>query len=126
MLSNEEEISILIDYLNKLEKFIKDEPSFNFGNKKIYDKKRVDDILCCVDSSMPSEFNKYLNTYGENKEIKTFKYRRKLIENIKIKPPIGNNSDFVNYSETLQAINFLKKCIPPDISYIRANYPNLY
>ncbi len=125
MQTEDEILNNLMGYFKKLERCIQNEAAFSFGNKKIFDKKRVDDILCCIDASMPSEFAKLANSYGEDKQIRTYKLKRELIANIKVKPPIGNSSYMVNTSETLQLIKSLAGSIPKDLGYIRATYPNL-
>lgn len=125
MQSEDELMTNLMNYYTKLEKCIQNEAAFSFGNKKIFDKKRVDDILCCIEASMPAEFKRLANAYGEDKRVKTYKYQRDLIQNIKIKPPMGNSSYMVNTAETLQIIAALKRAIPGDLGYIRATYPNI-
>ena len=64
-------------------------------------------------------------TTTKAKQIRTYKLKRELIANIKVKPPIGNSSYMVNTSETLQLIKSLAGSIPKDLGYIRATYPNL-
>lgn len=119
----EEFMADLEKYFNKLIKLIEYEYSFKLGNKRLLDKKRTDDILCCIEASLPKEFKLFREKIGTvDKRIRTFRNHKNLMENIKIKPPIGTSSYFINYAETIDAIYNLKKSIPADISYILQNY----
>ena len=58
---NPDEASIEIKkYLRKLVKIINEEASFTFFKVKIVEKKRIDDILCCVDATFPDEYKSLL------------------------------------------------------------------
>ena len=121
-----QQMETLMNYFDKLSKYLKTNGSIGIGNRKLYDKKKIDDILCCVEANIPVVFKKYADTYGNsNINIKTFKLQEQLIEYIRVKPPIGASSYLVNMTGALTTINKLKTAIPSDYIYILSNFPRL-
>jgi len=112
-------------YLKKLIKTIETQASFSFGNKKIVNKTRIDDILCCIDVNFPEILKRFLKEYGTDKNVRCFKIYEKLIANIKIKPLLGNDSYAVNYNEVSALIPQLKESIETDVNYVQRTYAGL-
>lgn len=112
-------------YLNKLVKTIETQASFEFGNVRILDQTRIDDILCCIDINFPAILNKYLKAYGRDRNVKSFDVYKKLISNIKIKPPLTKNSYAVNYKEVVELVKLLQGSLVQDVTYVCKTYPEL-
>lgn len=113
-------------YFDKLVKTIETQSSFKFGDMYLVDKQRIDDILCCIDANFPHILKAYHKKYGDiDKAIKSFNHYNSLIENIKIKPPLGNNSYLINYNKVIEIIAILGNSFASDIKYINENYSNL-
>lgn len=122
----DDNIANLKMYFDKLIKTIETQASFKFGNKRIVDKQRIDDILCCIDANFPEILKLYRKQYGNtDKNVKSFKVYDLLLANIKIKPLFGTNSYSINYSETLQLAANIGRTFASDISYIERSYPDL-
>ena len=116
----------LHQYFAKLKKEIEENAGFKLGNKSFVDKQRTDDILCCIDVNFPEKLKKFREKFGDfDKNIRCFRMYQELINNIKIKPPLGNSSYAVNRSESLELIDRVEKCIIRDAKHLEENYPNL-
>lgn len=113
-------------YFNKLLKTIETQAAFKLGNKYLLDKQRIDDILCCIDANFPAILKNYRKKYNNlDKNIQSYKSYDSLIANIKIKPPLGNNSYFINYNEVVMLIKGFDSHLSNDIKYLKENYPDL-
>ena len=112
-------------YITKLIKTIETQSSFSFGNKRILDKTRIDDILCCIDANFPDLLKKFKKHGQPDKNVKSYKLYDRIIANIKIKPLIGTSSYAVNYREVRELAEILEQAIAADVSYIAKAYPNL-
>ena len=112
-------------YLNKLVKTIETQSSFDFGNKRILNKTRVDDILCCIDVNFPEELKLFKKHGQTDKNVLSYKLYDKLIANIKIKPLFGTSSYAVNYREVVEYVRLLNESFEKDVLYIKKTYPNI-
>ena len=126
MADNTEKIRNLRDYYDKLAKILRNEASFKMFGKAIFDKRRIDDAMCCIDANFPREFKSFKNhSKNMNGMIETFKLYNMLVANIKNKPPIGNSSYMVRINEALRILEKLKFVAASDLNYIKENYPEL-
>jgi len=113
-------------YFIKLLKTIETQASFTLGNKRIVNKTRIDDILCCIDVNFPEILKKYNKVYGIDKNVKSFDLYKQLIANIKNKPLLfGKDSYAVNYKEVLAILQLLEQSLNADINYVLKTYPEL-
>lgn len=112
-------------YFNKLIKTIETQASFSFGNKKIVNKTRIDDILCCIDVNFPEILKHYLKEYGTDKHVHCFRLYEQLISNIKINVPLSKDNYAVNYNEVLNIVPLLKETINADVMYVKKTYTNI-
>lgn len=112
-------------YLKKLIKTIETQASFSFGNIKILNQTRIDDILCCVDINFPKIIGICMKEYGNDRNLRGMGLYRELIANIKNKPPFAKTSYAVNYKEVLDIAEKLPQALADDIAYIKKTYPNL-
>lgn len=115
----------LMQYLNKLVKTIETQSSFEFGNVRILEQNRIDDILCCIDINFPKLLHKFKKAYAKDTAVQSFNIYRKLISNLKVKPPLTKNKYAVNYAEVVALVDDLKHSFVEDIAYICKKYPNL-
>ena len=67
VISLEEETIELKRYLKKLQYVIEQETKFTLINARIVDKKKVDDILCCIESSFPETYKNFIKEKGPYK-----------------------------------------------------------
>ena len=59
MADNTEKIRNLRDYYDKLAKILRNEAYFKMFGKAIFDKRRIDDAMCCIDANFPREFKAF-------------------------------------------------------------------
>lgn len=121
----EEINSNLGTYINKLIKTIETQASFSFGNKRIVNKTRIDDILCCIDVNFPKILKAFQKEYDADKNVRSFSIYQSLINNIKITPFWNKDSYMVNYKQVLDIVEVLKQAFVADVNYIKKTYPNL-
>lgn len=96
---NTDEVMVNINkYLKKLMFTIENQASFSFGKTKIVNKKRLDDILCCVEGAIPQEYKKYTQTYG-TMGLKSSLYLSKIHAAIKNKFLLSTDVYSVKYKE---------------------------
>ena len=67
MVNLSNDITELKKYINKLVFYASREAVFNFGDLKILDKTRVDDLLCCIESNIPESYKAYVKSTLKNK-----------------------------------------------------------
>lgn len=104
-------------YLKKLLSIIENEASLMLINIRIIDKKRVDDVMCCIESSWPEDYKKYAEKYG-TMQVRSSKIYEKLILAIRNRFFLSTSCYSVRYKEALQAITILLKTIDSDMNYI--------
>ena len=63
-------------YLKKLRAFIESGATFSLLDAKLYNKKRIDDLICCIQASWPNEYIEYTRKYGTGR----FKSPQRLYE----------------------------------------------
>lgn len=115
----------LILYLNKLVKTIEEDASFEFGNIKIVNQRRIDDILCCIDINIPEVLQRYRKEHGNDRNISSFTLYKSLISNIKRRLPFAKSSYVVKYREVVELVRQLQRRFVTDASYIARTYPEL-
>ena len=76
-------------YLKKLNIIISDNSSFVFGSYRFVNKKRIDDIICCIEASWPKEL-KDIAQYKFEKDLNSLKIYKGILENITNKTFISN------------------------------------
>ena len=82
-----------------------------------FNKNRVDDILCCVESSWPDNYKKFLEAPVAIK-LKSPKHYQRIMMAIKNRFAFSSSLYLVKYEDAVSAINLLIKSIDSDIKYI--------
>lgn len=103
-------------YLDKLYNLIEREAIFSFISTKLVDKKRIDDLICCIDASFPEEYINYVKK--TNKSLETTKCYRRLQNAIKNKFLFSANVYLVRQREALAEIVELQQIIDSDMKLI--------
>lgn len=115
---NPQEVSIAIKgYLKKLKSILNNEVVFNLGNTKVVNKSKVDDILCCVEGSLPEEYKNYLKKYGLTK-LKSYMYLNQLHAAIKNKFLFSTSKYAVNMNLAESNITAIISVIDADLDKI--------
>lgn len=118
MINNPDEVTIdLKKYLKKLISIIEYDAIFTLISTKLIDKKRVDDVLCCIESSWPEDYKKYVKSF-DSKKLKTPFYYKQTLAMIKNKFFLSTNIYSVKYKEAIQSIRMILQTIDTDMVYI--------
>lgn len=121
----EENISELQKYLRKLKNIIETEASFSFGDTKIVDKKKIDDVLCCVEANIPNMYKAYLKKGGPRKLSSNNCYLQLLVA-IKNKFFLSTNVYKVDAVDSIGCINVLLKTWASDIRYVYSDESGMF
>ena len=112
-------------YLKKLLAVIQGEASFVLFDTRIIDKKRIDDVMCCIEGSWPEDYIKYTDKFGIIK-VKSSKYYEQLILAIRNRFFFSTSCYSVRYNDALQAIAMLMKSIDSDMGYIYSDQSGMF
>lgn len=116
---NSEETTLeLKKYLKKLSNLIAYEAQFSWFGVKIFDKKKVDDVICCIEASWPQDYKRYLEKKGRAK-IKSNQYYSQLLVSIKNKFYFSTNVYAVKYQKAQRLIQDILNTIDSDLVLIR-------
>ena len=111
-------------YYDKLSKIITESPGLVLMKVKVIDKRRVDDILVCIEASYPSFYKKYLDLYG-GRSLKSHKLYILLMEAIKNKFMFSTSKYAIKFDEALTIIKKIRASLEPDFNYITTNCPDV-
>ena len=124
MVNPDEVILDLKKYFKKLYNLIDNEANFTLLTVKIVDKKKIDDILCCIEVSWPKEYKLYLEKFGIMK-LKSNKYYLQLSEAIKNKFWFSTDVYSVQYDSALRLIRAILDVIDSDIRFVYSDQSGL-
>lgn len=107
-------------YFKKLSNSLTSEAVFSFGKTKYVNKTRIDDLLCCIEATMPVEYKKYNQGYG-NKKLKSTQAWAELNTAIKNKFFLSNDIYAVDFSAAIGSIQVIQKTIEADLRHVFSN-----
>lgn len=115
---NPEDIAIKIKkYLKKLSNTINNESSLTLMKVKIINKKKVDDILCCIEATFPDDYRDFVKKNGV-KRLKSAQIYQQLLASIRRKFWLDTNSYSVLFNDVADNINALAATIESDIKKV--------
>lgn len=115
---NPDEVIVEIKkYMLKLKKIVQCEASFIFFTTKLINKKKLDDILCCVEGALPDEYAEYLKKYGIN-SLQSNIFLQKVHQAIKNKFLFSSDYYLVNHNQTEKMIGFFINHLREDLTTI--------
>ena len=121
----DEEIIAFKKYLKKLKSILELNAKFSLIENKLYDKKVIDDILCCIEASWPEDYKKYVMKFGAKKVSSTNNYNQMILA-IKNKFLFSTNVYSVDYSKALNSITSLMVSIEKDMQHINNIQSGMY
>ena len=86
-------------YILKLKKILQCEATFAFFTRKLVNKKKIDDILCCIEGALPKEYAEYLKKYGIN-SLQSNVFLQKVHQSIKNKFMMNSDSYLADTAKT--------------------------
>lgn len=117
MLNVDDNIVEIKKYLKKLISSLSTELVFSWGDAKFIKKKRIDDLLCCIEATIPQEYKNYIQRTGA-KKLQSAKAWNDL--NVALKNKFFLNSDIyiIRSKEVVSLIQVLQKTFEPDLKFI--------
>ena len=125
MINPQEATIDLKKYLRKLLTIIEREAQFTLIKSKIFNKKRIDDALCCIDASWPEDYKSYITKYRSTRLNSPAIYK-KLILAIKNKFFLSSDCYSVQYEDTIKAIKALMVSIDKDMNFIYSEESGMF
>lgn len=110
MYNPDEIVSKLSKYITKLNKTICNNADFSWFKKKYINKKRVDDILCCIEASLPEEYR------GDKKR----RYRgmvvyKQITSFIRVQSRLNKDWYAIDYTQVSACFDLFLKSVKSDI-----------
>lgn len=115
----EEQIIALKKYLKKLLYIIENDAILTFMDKKIVNKKRIDDIICCIEASFPEIYKEQI--FKKSNKMKSYICYQKLLKALNNKLTRGSSMYLVYYNDARQCISSFIALINSDIQEILNN-----
>lgn len=125
MLNPQESAIELKKFLKKLQRFLEREANFTLINTKIYDKKKLDDLLCCIEASFPEDYRKYIKKNG-SKQLKSNTYYLQLLGAIKNRFWFSTNVYSVRFKEALPLVIGIYNTIDADLRFIFSDQSGMF
>ena len=125
MFNPEETLATIGSYLNKLKKTIEKQATFTWFKIKIVPKKRIDDLLCCIEGSFPEEYKNHIKTLGSN-NLSGYKAYQKLIAAIRRKSFFCSENYSVLYEEALHQIMAFQSGLKSDLKKVFEANNNMF
>ena len=122
MLNPQEASFDLKKFLKKLQVLIEREASMTFFGTKVLDKKKVDDILCCIEASFSDDYKKFVR----NRKLKSYTYYLQLLAAIKNRFFFSTTVYAVKYKEALPLIMAIHNAIDSDIKFIYSDQSGMF
>ena len=120
----EEKIIALKKYLRKLLMTINNEASFTLINAKLINKKRIDDILCCIEGTFPEDYKRFIKL--GSRQLKSNNYYLQLLQTIRNSFWLNPSLYSVRYGDAERYITAILSSIESDIRFVYSNESGLF
>jgi hypothetical protein len=125
MLNIEETYVAINNYLLKLQKVIEKQATFTWFKTKFVPKKRIDDLLCCIEGSFPSEYKEYIKTYGGS-NLTGYKAYQKLLVSIRRKALLSSETYSIKYEDVIYLIKSFQSGLKSDLKKVCESDNNMF
>lgn len=123
---NPDDICITINgYLSKLKRVIDDQASFVWFKTRYVPKKRIDDLLCCIEGSFPDEYKENIKTYGGS-NMSGYRAYQKLTASLRRKALLSSESYSIVYEEVLSLMKSFQSNIRYDLRKVCESDNNMF
>ena len=120
----EEKIVAIKKYLRKLLMTINNEASFTLIHTKLFNKKRIDDILCCIEGSLPEDYKRFVRLGA--RQLKSNNYYIQLLQVIRNSFWLNPSLYSVRYGEAERYISAIISSIESDIRFVYSNESGMF
>ena len=112
-------------YLRKLLRLIEREAVFSLFKTKFIDKNRADDIICCVEASIPKYYKDYVRKTG-GKKLKSHGLWLQTLGMVKNKFSLAPSLYSIKVGPTMQVINDMINTIDSDIAFLNSEAAGMF
>jgi hypothetical protein len=111
-------------YLRKLEGLISTGADFTFFNTKLVKKKLIDDLLCCIEATIPVEYKEFIKKKSDKRwESATLYYALK--SSIQNRFMFSSSLYSVQYKRVSRVVMDYQRAMKSDLKYIQREYSNI-
>ncbi len=125
MFEEEKVLTSINNYLQKLVLIINGKASFGIFGFKFIKKNRVDDILCCIEATLPSEYKDTVKRLG-SRDFKGYNCYLELLESFKKYKSPSSEHYMIKYNIVLRQITVLKPSIKTDLKKVSQDNINKF
>lgn len=123
---NPDDICITINgYLTKIKRVIDTQTSFTWFKNKYVPKKRIDDLLCCIEGSFPDEYRENIKTHGGS-NMSGYRAYQKLTASLRRKALLSSESYSIVYEEVLSLMKSFQSNIRYDLRKVCESDNNMF
>ena len=112
-------------YFKKLTAVLNNEPVFSFFKTKLYNKARIDDVVCCVEGSFPEQYRALIKN-KQARKLKSYQIYFQLMLVLKAKFALAPSLYKVNKVEADTLIKGFLANIDSDVRFIMNNPGGMY
>ena len=117
MLNIDDTILEIKKYLKKLATSLSTELVFSLGNTKLIRKKRIDDLLCCIEATIPQEYKNYIQRPGA-KKLTSAKAWTELNLILKNKFFLSSDLYIIKQNDVMALLQVLQKTFERDLRIV--------
>ena len=117
MYNPDDVIADIKKFLKKLLNCIENESQYNLLGNKIVKKNLIDDILCCIDASIPEEYKSYVKRTGDNRLTSNTVYKDL---QLKLKTPFVFNKNYysISPSHIIGLVEMMVRSFSRDLNFL--------
>jgi hypothetical protein len=108
-------------YLRKLDILISTGAEFTFLNTKLVKKNSIDDLLCCIEATIPVEYKEFVKKKSARKWESTILYTA-LKSSIQNKFLFSSSLYSVQYKRAAKIITDYQRALNSDLKYIQRGH----
>lgn len=113
MFNPEESYVVINKFLSKLKKEIEEQATFTWFKTKFVSKKRIDDLLCCIEGSFPEEYKQRIRETG-GIGLNGYRAYQRLANIVRRKAFFSSESYSVDYVEVFSQIRVFQSGLKLD------------
>ncbi|MBE7711186.1 MAG: hypothetical protein E7Z92_03495 [Cyanobacteria bacterium SIG31] len=123
MYNIDEKIVAIKKYLKKLLMIMDNEAVLVLFKTKFVNKKRIDDVLCCIEASFPDEYKNFIKN---GRQLKSNNYYIRLLQIIRTNTWLNSSWYSIHYKDAEHYIAATLASIESDIRFVYNNESGLF
>ena len=125
MFNLEESYSVTNSYLLKLKNVIEEQASFTWFKTKYVSKKRIDDLLCCIEGSFPEEYKNHIREFGDL-SLSGYRTYKNMANCIRKKALLFPDNYSIDFAHVLHQIKAFQSGLKSDLKKLCETGSNMF